>query len=247
MTAALPYSYAPRHFGHLAGAYLPADIFARFRRLVGDQTVFVCGTDENASSIVLEAIKQNMTPKELCDKYYPIQKEVFERLGISFDIFSRTSKPIHYEVVREFYKKLWDKGYIYPKEIKQWWCPKDRMVLPDRFVKGTCPRCGAEDQYGDVCEVCGSWYESFELLNPKCTLCGGKPEIIGKTHFFLKLSELTSRVLEYVRDKKHWRKATYNKTISWLEKEGLRDKDITRDYEWGPPAPFPNAENQVIY
>ncbi|MEM2470122.1 MAG: class I tRNA ligase family protein, partial [Nitrososphaerota archaeon] len=102
MTAALPYSYAPRHFGHLAGAYLPADIFARFRRLVGDQTVFVCGTDENASSIVLEAIKQNMTPKELCDKYYPIQKEVFERLGISFDIFSRTSKPIHYEVVREF-------------------------------------------------------------------------------------------------------------------------------------------------
>ena len=214
---------------------------------MGDQTVFVCGTDENASSIVLEAIKQNMTPKELCDKYYPIQKEVFERLGISFDIFSRTSKPIHYEVVREFYKKLWDKGYIYPKEIKQWWCPKDRMVLPDRFVKGTCPRCGAEDQYGDVCEVCGSWYESFELLNPKCTLCGGKPEIIGKTHFFLKLSELTSRVLEYVRDKKHWRKATYNKTISWLEKEGLRDKDITRDYEWGPPAPFPNAENQVIY
>lgn len=214
---------------------------------MGDEVIFVCGTDENASSIVLEAIKQNMTPKELCDKYYPVQKEVFEKLRISFDVFSRTSKPIHYEVVREFYERLWNKGHIYPKEIKQWWCPKDKMVLPDRFVMGTCPRCGAKDQYGDVCEVCGSWYESFELLDPKCTLCGSKPEIISKTHFFLKLSGLVSKVLEYVRDKKHWRKATYNKTISWLEKEGLKDKDITRDYEWGPPAPFPGAENQVIY
>ncbi|MDW7986246.1 MAG: methionine--tRNA ligase [Nitrososphaerota archaeon] len=247
ITAALPYSYAPRHFGHLAGAYLPADIYARFRRLLGDHVVFVCGTDENASSIVLEAMKQKMTPKELCDKYYPIQKEVFEKLGISFNIFSRTSKPVHYEVVREFYNRLWEKGYIYPREIKQWWCPKDKMVLPDRFVKGTCPRCGAEDQYGDVCEVCGSWYESFEIHEPKCTLCGTRPEIVKKVHFFLKLSSLTKEVLEYVKDKKHWRKATYNKTVSWLEKEGLRDKDITRDYEWGPPAPFPNSENQVIY
>jgi methionyl-tRNA synthetase len=188
-----------------------------------------------------------MKPKELCDKYYPLQKEVFEKLGISFDIFSRTSKSIHYEVVGEFYKKLWEKGYIYPKEIKQWWCPKDKMVLPDRFVKGTCPKCGAQDQYGDVCEVCGSWYESFEIHDPRCTLCGGKPEIIRKIHFFLKLSALSPKVLEYVRDKKHWRKATYNKTISWLEKEGLRDKDITRDYQWGPPAPFPGSEGQVIY
>ncbi|MEN2975016.1 MAG: methionine--tRNA ligase [Candidatus Caldarchaeales archaeon] len=247
ITAALPYSYAPRHFGHLAGAYLPADIYARFRRLLGDEVVFVCGTDENASSIVLEAIKQKMTPKELCDKYYPIQKDVFEKLGISFDIFSRTSKPIHYEIVKEFYTRLWDKGYVYPKEIKQWWCPNDRMVLPDRFVKGTCPRCGADDQYGDVCEVCGSWYESFEILEPRCTLCGTRPEIINKTHFFLKLSALTKEVLKYVEDKKHWRRATYNKTVSWLEKEGLRDKDITRDYEWGPPAPFPGSEDQVIY
>lgn len=215
--------------------------------MLGDEVVFVCGTDENASSIVLEAIKQKMTPKELCDKYYPIQKDVFEKLGISFDIFSRTSKPIHYEIVREFYTRLWDKGYVYPKEIKQWWCPNDRMVLPDRFVKGTCPRCGADDQYGDVCEVCGSWYESFEILEPRCTLCGTRPEIINKTHFFLKLSALTKEVLKYVEDKKHWRRATYNKTVSWLEKEGLRDKDITRDYEWGPPAPFPGSEDQVIY
>ncbi|HDD66397.1 MAG TPA: methionine--tRNA ligase, partial [Nitrososphaeria archaeon] len=247
VTAALPYSYAPRHFGHLAGAYLPADIFARFKRMRGAEVIYVCGTDENASSIVIEAMRRGITPKELCDIYYPIQKEVFDRLGMSFDIFSRTSKPIHYEVVEKFYKRLWDKGYIYPRKVKQWWCPSCRIYLPDRFVIGTCPRCGAPNQYGDVCEVCGSWYESFELRDPRCSLCGARPEVRTKTHFFLKLSALADEVLEYVRGKRFWRKATYNKTVSWLEKEGLRDKDITRDYEWGPPAPFPGAEGQVIY
>ena len=215
--------------------------------MMGDEAVFVCGTDENASSIVIEAMRQGITPKELCDRYYPQQKDVFERLGISFDIFSRTSKPVHHQTVKEFYEKLWEKGYIYPKEIKQWWCPNDRIFLPDRFVIGTCPKCGAPNQYGDVCEVCGSWYESFELINPKCALCGATPEVETRTHFFLKLSALAGRVLEYVKDKTFWRKATYNKTVAWLEKEGLRDKDITRDYEWGPPAPFPGAEGQVIY
>ncbi|MEM2188543.1 MAG: methionine--tRNA ligase [Nitrososphaerota archaeon] len=247
VTAALPYSYAPRHFGHLAGAYLPADIFARFKRMRGAEVVYVCGTDENASSIVIEAMRRGMTPKELCDMYYPVQKEVFEKLGISFDIFSRTSKPIHYQVVREFYLRLWERGYIYPKTIKQWWCPNCEIFLPDRFVIGTCPKCGAPGQYGDVCEVCGSWYESFEIIDPKCSICGSRPEVREKTHFFLKLSALTEKVLEYVKDKKFWRKATYNKTVAWLEKEGLKDKDITRDYSWGPPAPFPGAEGQVIY
>lgn len=247
VTAALPYSYAPRHFGHLAGAYLPADVFARFKRMKGAKVIYVCGTDENASSIVIEAMRRKMTPKELCDMYYPIQKEVFDKLGISFDIFSRTSKPIHYEVVEKFYRKLWEKGYIYPKEVKQWWCPNCKIFLPDRFVVGTCPRCGAPNQYGDVCEACGSWYESFEIRDPRCSLCGAKPEVKIKTHFFLKLSILADKVLDYMRDKRFWRKSTYNKTISWLEKEGLRDKDITRDYEWGPPAPFPGAEGQVIY
>ena len=247
VTAALPYSYAPRHFGHLAGAYLPADIFTRYNRIKGNETLFVCGTDENASSIVLEAIKRGLTPKQLCDQTYPIQKKVFDELGISFNIFSRTSKQIHYDLVWNFYQRLWDKGYVYPKDISQWFCPIDKKVLPDRFVKGICPRCGAPDQYGEVCEVCGSFYEAFELIEPRCSLCGAKPEIITKKHYFLRLSALTEKVLGYVRDKTYWRKATYNKTISWLEKEGLKDKDITRDYEWGPPAPFPDAEGQVLY
>ncbi|MEM0204985.1 MAG: methionine--tRNA ligase [Nitrososphaerota archaeon] len=247
ITAALPYSYAPRHFGHLSGAYLPADIFARFMRMLGHEVLFVCGTDENASSIVLEAMKKGMTPQQLCDMFYPIQRDTFARLGISFDIFSRTSKKIHYDTVYEFYTRLWEKGYIYKKRIKQWYCPKDEKVLPDRFVKGTCPVCGAPDQYGEACEVCASWYEAIELIDPICTLCGGKPIVIEKDHYFLRLSALTQEVLNYVKPKKFWRKSTYNKTISWLENEGLRDKDITRDYDWGPPAPFPGAEGQVLY
>ncbi|MDW8076918.1 MAG: methionine--tRNA ligase [Nitrososphaerota archaeon] len=247
ITAALPYSYAPRHFGHLSGAYLPADIFARFMRMLGHEVLFVCGTDENASSIVLEAMKKGMTPQQLCDMFYPIQRDTFAKLGISFDIFSRTSKKIHYDTVYEFYTRLWEKGYIYRKRIKQWYCPKDDKVLPDRFVKGTCPICGAPDQYGEVCEVCASWYEANELIDPVCTLCGNKPIIIEKDHYFLKLSALTQKVLEYVKPKKFWRKSTYNKTTSWLENEGLKDKDITRDYDWGPPAPFPGAEGQVLY
>jgi len=247
VTAALPYVYAPRHFGHLAGAYLPADIYARFRRLKGDTVLFVCGTDENAASVILEALKQGLTPKELCDKYYDVQKEVFEKLAISFDIYSRTSKPIHYETVREFYGNLYRKGYVYPREIIQLYCPNCRRPLPDRFVKGVCPYCGAEDQYGDVCEVCGKWYEAWELLNPRCSICGAKPIEQKAVHWFLKLSALTEDVLRYVEQKKYWRRATYNKTIDWLKREGLKDKDITRDYDWGPPAPFPNAEGQVIY
>lgn len=247
ISAALPYSYAPRHFGHFAGVYLPADIFARFQRMLGSEVLYVCGTDENAASIILEALKQNITPGELCDKYYPVQKDAFEKLGVSFDIFSRTSKPIHIETVGEFYSRLWQKGYIYSKKIKQWFCPKDRKVLPDRFVKGTCPKCGAEEQFGESCDVCATWYESFEIKNPHCTLCGSKPEVVESKHFFLKLSGLTKNVLEYVKTKKFWKKAAYNKTFSWLTEEGFRDKDITRDYDWGPPAPFPGADGLVIY
>ena len=129
----------------------------------GAEAIYVCGTDENASSIVIEAMRRGISPKELCDFYYPQQKEVFEKLGISFDIFSRTSKPIHHELVKEFYQRLWEKGYIYSRDVKQWWCPNCKIFLPDRFVIGTCPRCGAPNQYGDVCEVCGAWYEACLL------------------------------------------------------------------------------------
>lgn len=247
VTSALPYAYAPRHFGHLAGAYLPADIFVRSRRLMGNDVLYVCGTDENAASIILEALREGITPREVCDKNYPMQRDTFARLGVKFDIFSRTSYDVHYETVSEFYRVLWDKGYIEERQIKQLYCPNCEKILPDRFVKGICPVCGTPDQYGESCEKCATWYEAYELVDPRCTICGTKPEVVESTHYFLKLSKLTDSVLGYIRPKRFWRKATYNKTVSQLENEGLRDKDITRDYDWGPPAPFPNAKSQVIY
>lgn len=243
----MPYAYAPRHFGHLAGAYLPADIYVRYRRLIGDQVLFVCGTDENAASIILEAQRQEITPQELCDRYHPQQEDTFRRLGVSFDIFSRTSYDIHHKTVTEFYKTLWRKGYIEKRGIKQLYCHECLKVLPDRFVKGICPVCNTPNQYGENCEDCGTWYEAYELLEPKCIICGSKPDVIESIHFFLLLSKLNKTVLEYVTPKKEWRKATYAKTISWLESDGLRDRDITRDYDWGPKAPFPGSKGQVIY
>jgi methionyl-tRNA synthetase len=212
-----------------------------------NQVLYVCGTDENAASIILEAQKQSITPQELCDINYPQQKETFKKLGIRFDIFSRTSYKIHHHLVKEFYKVLWDKGYIEERDIKQLYCPNCKKVLPDRFITGTCPVCGAYDQYGESCEKCASWYESYELIEPKCTICNSRPLVIDSTHFFLKLSQLNQVIIEYIKPRKDWRKSTYNKTISWLENEGLKDKDITRDYDWGPQAPFPGAEKQVIY
>lgn len=248
ITAALPYVYAPRHFGHLAGAYLPADIYVRYRRLRGDEAVYICGTDENATSVVLMAKRLGVPPKELCDRNYLVQKRVFERLGISFDIYSRTSLPIHFKTVEEFYKTLYKKGYVYEKLVKQLYCPNCKTFLPDRFVKGICPYCGAPNQYGDVCEKCGRWYEAWELKDPKCVLCGSTPILKESLHYFLRLSALTGKVLAYVKSRgSSWRKATLNKTLSWLTREGLRDKDITRDYTWGPPAPFPKVKGQVIY
>ncbi|MBS7617837.1 class I tRNA ligase family protein, partial [Candidatus Bathyarchaeota archaeon] len=197
VTAALPYVYAPRHFGHLAGAYLPADIYVRHRRLKGDDAIYVCGTDENATSVILEAMRLKIQPKELCDRNYVIQKTVFEKLGISFDVYSRTSLPIHFETVEEFYKTLYNRGFIYEKNIKQLFCPKCNTFLPDRFVKGVCSYCGAPDQYGDVCEKCGRWYDAWELIDPKCAICGTKPVLRESIHYFLKLSMLTGKILQY--------------------------------------------------
>lgn len=247
MTAALPYVYAPRHFGHLAGVYLPADIYSRYNRLRGRDVLFVCGTDENAPTTILEARRRSITPQQLSDRYHPFQLGVFERLGVSFDIFSRTSRRIHHETVWEFYRELDRRGLIYSDEIRQPFCESCGEYLPDRFVRGRCPRCGADDQYGDCCEVCARWFDPSELIDPSCTICGARPVLRSVRHSFLRLSALTGPVLEYVEEVgRAWRPRTYHKTVSWLRDEGLLDKDITRDYEWGPPAPFLEP-GQVVY
>ncbi len=247
VTAALPYVYQPRHFGHLAGVYLPADVYARYCRLKGRQVLFVCGTDENAATTILQARRQSISARELSDTHHPLQEEVFRRLGISFDIFSRTSRPIHHQTVWEFYRKLDEKGLIRSDEVRQPFCQRCGEYLPDRFVTGRCPKCGAEDQHGESCEACAEWLDASELVDARCTLCGSSPVYRTVRHSFLRLSELGPQVKEYVRTRGlGWRRRTYNKTISWLEREGLKDKDITRDYNWGPRAPF-LGPGQVIY
>ncbi len=247
VTAALPYVYKPRHFGHLAGVYLPADIYARYNRLRGRELLFVCGTDENAATTILEARRRSTTPRELSDHYHPFQEEVFRKLGISFDIFSRTSRSIHHRTVWDFYEQLEKRNLIYQEDIRQPFCERCEEYLPDRFVKGKCPRCGAEDQFGDSCESCAQWFDASELVDARCTLCGSKPTHKVLRHSFLKLSKLQDQVTGYVESTgRAWRKRTYRRTISWLKEEGLKDRDITRNYEWGPPAPF-LEDGQVIY
>ncbi len=246
VTAALPYVYKPRHFGHLAGVYLPADIYTRYCRATGREVLFVCGTDENAATTILEARRRSISPKELSDEQHPLQEEVFRKLGISFDVFSRTSRPIHHGVVWDFYERLDEEGLIYSAEVQQPFCNGCRQYLPDRYVRGNCPKCGAGDQYGDSCEVCAQWYDPSELVDPVCTICGSMPTHGTVRHSFLKLSALQKEVLGYVEKMgRSWRKRTYANTMSWLQ-DGLRDRDITRDYEWGPKAPFLKP-GQVIY
>ncbi len=247
VTAALPYVYLPRHFGHLAGVYLPADIYARYWRARGRDVLFVCGTDENAATTILEARRRSLPPKQLCDEYHPFQEHIFRRLGISFDIFSRTSRLVHHQTIWEFYKELDEKGLIYKGEVRQPFCQSCEEYLPDRFVRGRCPRCGAEEQYGDSCEVCAQWFDPADLVDATCTLCGSKPIYRNVKHSFFRLSALEEKVAKYAETEgRSWRKRTYHKTISWLEEDGLRDKDITRDYDWGPRAPFLES-GQVIY
>lgn len=239
--------YAPRHIGHLSGVYLPADVYARYCRLRGREVLFVCGTDENAATTIIEARRRSVSPQALSDEGYAFQREVFDRLGMSFDIYSRTSREVHHRTVWEFYGKLEREGLIYRSEVVQPYCEKCGQPLPDRFVKGGCPRCGAENQYGESCEACAHWFDASELLNPRCTLCGTTPTMRKVEHAFLRLSSLEEKILEYVEGPgRCWRRRTLNRTLSWLREVGLIDKDITRDYDWGPGAPF-LEEGQVIY
>jgi methionyl-tRNA synthetase len=227
--------------------YLPADVYVRFCRAKGREVLFVCGTDENAATTILEARRRATTPQELGDEGHPFQLSVFERLGISFDIFSRTSREIHHKTIWDFYETLHQRGLIFLDEVEQPFCESCEEPLPDRFIKGRCPKCGADDQYGDSCEVCAQWYDASELVDARCTLCGSRPIHKKVKHAFLRLSGLEGEVTDYVRARGGgWRKRTYRKTMSWLTGEGLIDRDITRDYDWGPTAPF-LGPHQVIY
>ena len=246
ITSALPYSNGDLHLGHLASTYLPADIFARFMRMAGKNVVFACGGDDYGTPILIKAEKEGISPEEYVERWHRRHKEDFEKVGISFDIYYQTHSQENRELAQHFFRKIHEKGYIYKKEIKQFYCPNCKRFLPDRYIIGSCPYCGAENQYGDGCEVCGRTYEPTQLINPKCAVCGSSPVIKKTMHYFFKLSAFSEKLKEWLESNKNLQEDVKNYVLKWIE-EGLKDWDITRDIEWGVPIPLEEAKGKVLY
>jgi methionyl-tRNA synthetase len=246
VTSALPYANGPLHIGHIAGAYLPADIYVRYQRLMGRDVIHVCGTDEHGVAITIAAEKAKKAPKEFVDFYWAQMNETFAKAGISFDIFCRTTTPEHYPISQEFFLTMHKKGLLVEKAVKQLYCPNDKRFLADRYVEGTCPHCGTPGARGDQCEACGKWIDQLELRDPKCMVCGARPEIRETKHFFIPLGRFQEQVKNWLDTKKHWRDNVLNFCYGWI-KEGLADRAITRDISWGVPVPLPGYEGKVLY
>ena len=244
--AAWPYANGPLHLGHVAGAYLPPDIFARYHRMKGDKVLMVSGSDEHGTPITIEAEQKGIAPQELVNIYHKEHVNDLNGLGISFDLFWRTSDPSHKKMVQDVFLKIYENGYITEKEMTSNYCPKCQRFLPDRYVEGTCPNCGFERARGDNCESCGLILDLDELIKPKCRICGSGATQRQTKHLFLKLSTLKPDLEEYAKSKKEiWRKNVYNFTLNWLK--NLRDRPITRDIDWGVEVPIKGYENKRIY
>ncbi|PKV49157.1 methionyl-tRNA synthetase [Aquimarina sp. MAR_2010_214] len=248
ITAALPYTNGPIHIGHLAGVYIPADIYSRYLRMTGNDVAFICGSDEHGAAIPMRARKEGVSPQVIIDKYHTIIKKSFEDFGILFDNYSRTSAPIHHETASEFFKKLYDDGKFIEETSEQLYDPEAEQFLADRFVVGTCPKCGHEEAYGDQCENCGSSLNATDLINPKSTISGAEPILKQTKHWFLPLDQYESFLREWVLDghKKDWKTNVYGQIKSWVD-DGLRPRAVTRDLDWGIPVPVAGAEGKVLY
>ena len=255
VTSALPYANGPIHIGHLAGAYLPADIFVRYHRLQGDDIIHICGTDEHGVPIILRAREEGVPPKELVDRYYEQIRNAFEGFGISFDHFSRTSLPIHHETAQDFFLRLHEAGALVSKASVQLYDGKLGMFLPDRYVKGTCPHCDSNDARGDQCENCGKWLTPMELIDPVSALTGEKPVKRETTHWYFKLNDFQSKLEEWLDGRTEWKDNVVNFCRQWF-KEGLGERAVTRDLNWGVPVPIPEtapgregegAKEKVLY
>lgn len=246
VTAALPYANGPIHLGHLAGAYLPADIYVRYQRLKGRDVIYICGSDEHGVPITITAEKEGITPQQVVDKYHYMNKDSFERFGMSFDNYSRTSLQIHHQTAQEFFLELYKKGILKEKTTKQLYCEKDKMFLADRYVEGICPVCGSPGARGDQCEKCGSWLEQTDLIEPKCKICGSTPFIRETSHWYLPLGDFQKQLEEWISTKTDWKENVKQYVYSWF-KEGLQDRAVTRDLHWGVKVPIPGAEGKVIY
>ena len=246
ITSALPYANGPIHFGHIAGAYLPGDIFNRFLRQKREDAIYICGTDEHGVAITIGAEKAGMPYKEYVDGHHRTIKSFFDRLNIRFDHFSRTTIAEHYPLSQEFFTELYKKGYIKPAAEQQFFCPKCDRFLADRYVTGSCPKCGAPDVRGDECTKCGEWLEPSKVVGPSCKVCGTKPEIREVTQYFLDLTAFAPRLKEWLESKTDWKPNVRNKALSLIE-EGLVKRSITRELTWGVPVPLPEAKGKVLY
>jgi methionyl-tRNA synthetase len=234
------------HLGNLVGSVLSADVAARYYRLRGDDVLMVSGSDEHGTPIEVEALKQGITPKELTDRNHARVAELFKKWGASFDNYTRTESPVHKAFVQELLMKIYERGYIFSQETQMLYCEHDQRFLPDRFVEGKCPYCGYERARGDQCDRCGRLLETTFLIEPHCVICGNTPTIKTTKHWYIDLSKVADQLSEYIRDNKQLPANAKNFSLNWI-KEGLKPRAVTRDVEWGIPAPFPGAEGKTVY
>ena len=247
ITTALPYANGPVHIGHLAGVYVPADIYVRYLRKKGEDVAFIGGSDEHGVPITIKAQKEGVTPQDIVDRYHKIIKDSFEELGISFDIYSRTSSKTHHDLSSAFFKKLYDEGKFIEKTSMQFYDEKAGQFLADRYIVGKCPHCGNERAYGDQCEACGTSLNATDLIDPVSAITGNKPELKETKHWYLPLDQYEGWLKEWILEEhKEWKPNVYGQCKSWLD-NGLQPRAVTRDLDWGVPVPIEGAEGKVLY
>jgi methionyl-tRNA synthetase len=247
VTSALPYANGPIHIGHLAGVYIPSDIYTRFLRIKGEEVVSICGSDEHGVPITLKARNEGVTPQQIVDRYHALNKKAFSDFGIAFDIYSRTSNKTHYDTASDFFLKLYNKGEFSEKLSNQYYDEEAGCFLADRYIMGTCPHCGNENAYGDQCEKCGTSLSPTDLINPHSTISGGKPVLRETLHWYLPLDKYEPWLKKWIlEDHKEWKANVYGQCKSWLD-QGLQPRAVSRDLDWGVPVPVKGAEGKVLY
>jgi len=247
ITSALPYANGPLHIGHLAGVYVPSDIYTRYLRMKGADVISVCGSDEHGVPITLKARNEGITPQEVVDRYHSLNKKAFEDFGIAFDIYSRTSNKVHYETASEFFLNLYNKGEFIEKTSEQYYDEEAGCFLADRYITGTCPHCGNENAYGDQCEKCGTSLSPNDLINPHSTISGNKPLLRETLHWYLPLDKYESWLKKWIlEDHKEWKTNVYGQCKSWID-QGLQPRAVSRDLDWGVPVPVEGASGKVLY
>ena len=247
VTTALPYANGPVHIGHLAGVYVPADIYVRYLRLKGEEVLFIGGSDEHGVPITIKAKKEGVTPQDIVDRYHGIIKKSFEELGISFDIYSRTTSKIHYETAADYFKKLYEKGEFVEKTSEQYYDEEAGQFLADRYITGTCPHCKNPNAYGDQCEACGTSLSPLDLIEPKSAISGSKPVLRETKHWYLPLDKHEAWLRQWIlEDHKEWKTNVYGQCKSWIDM-GLQPRAVSRDLDWGVPVPVEGADGKVLY